>query len=203
MNTQLLKTIKNLDTSSIPEERKKILNVLTDYLQEKVNKKELISINYICTHNSRRSHLGQIWMQALANYFNLNHITTYSGGTEATAMAKPIVKTLKSQGFEIDALSDGKNPIYYIKYNENKTPIIGFSKEYFHSFNPKNGFAAIMTCSQADEGCPFVAGTEKRIPITYEDPKEFDGTDLEADKYTERSIQIATETYYILKQLNL
>jgi len=201
MNTKLNKTIENISKLQIPEDRKEVLNPLVMYLNGKLAKNEAIDINFICTHNSRRSHLGQIWMQTLAKHFNIDNLTTYSGGTEDTALAKPVAKTLTNQGFEIIQISDTNNPIYAIKYDTNSHPIIAFSKQYFHEFNPTSEFAAIMTCSQADGGCPFVAGSEKRIAITYEDPKISDNTALEEQTYTERSNQIASEMYYVLSQL--
>jgi len=108
-----------------------------------------------------------------------------------------VAKTLENQGFKIKKIAEGNNPIYSIKYAENEHPIIGFSKSYDDDFNPENQFAAIMTCSQADGGCPFIAGAEKRIPITFEDPKAFDNTPQQAEKYEERSLQIATEMFYV------
>lgn len=59
-----------------------------------------------------------------------------------------------------------------------------------------------MTCSDAERNCPFVPGAEKRIAITYDDPKAFDGTESQAAKYVERATQIATELFYVFSQLN-
>ncbi|WP_442266991.1 low molecular weight phosphatase family protein [Tenacibaculum sp. ZS6-P6] len=202
MNTDLIKTIEKISSLEITNERKEKLKPLITYIKEKRTKKEDIRINFICTHNSRRSHLGQIWMQTLANHFNIKNIITYSGGTEATALAHPIAETLKNQGFEISIISENTNPVYAIKYDEVSHPIIGFSKRYDDSFNPSSKFAAVMTCSQADEGCPFVSGTDKRIAITYEDPKISDNTDKQIQTYLERSNQIASEMYFVLSQLN-
>ena len=92
--------------------------------------------------------------------------------------------------------------MYSIKFAENEAPIIGFSKTLDSPFNPASEFAAIMTCSQADGGCPFIAGAEKRISITFEDPKMFDNTPQQAEKYNERSVQIATELFYVFSQIN-
>lgn len=194
--------IKSLDKNSIPEERKEILQSLIDFIQVKVNKEEEIRLNFICTHNSRRSHLSQIWAQVMAAHFKIPKLFTYSGGTEATAMFPMVAETLKNQSFNVLSLSEGRNPVYAIKYAENNHPVIGFSKTYDHAFNPVSGFAAIMTCSQADAGCPFIAGAEKRIPITYDDPKEFDGTPQQQEKYRERSLQIATELFYVFSKIN-
>jgi arsenate reductase len=194
--------ISELNTDSISEKRKDVLQPLINYIQEKVDSKNSIQINFICTHNSRRSHLSQIWAQTMAAYFNLENVTCYSGGTEATALFPKITETLTSSGFKINAISEGKNPVYSIKYSANEHPIIGFSKKLTDEFNPTSNFAAIMTCSQADGGCPFIAGAEKRIPITFEDPKIFDNTPQQTQKYQERSEQIATELYYIFSQIN-
>ncbi len=193
--------ISNSNTQSITAERKQTLSQLVDYIQAKVNDDESIHINFICTHNSRRSHLSQIWAQTMAHHFNVKNVNCYSGGTEATALFPMVASTLANTGFEVKTLSEGKNPVYSIKFSENEHPVIGFSKRMDDDFNPKSDFVAIMTCSQADEGCPFVPGAEKRIPITYEDPKAFDGTSQQAEKYSERSKQIATEMFYVFSQI--
>ena len=137
----------------------------------------------------------------MAFYFNIKNVQCYSGGTESTALFPMVAETLKNTGFQIETISEGKNPIYSIKYADNEPAVIGFSKKLDDAFNPKSEFAAVMTCSQADGGCPFIAGAEKRIPITFEDPKAFDNTPQQAEKYQERSFQIATELMYIFAQI--
>jgi arsenate reductase len=195
-------TINSLNNESISEGRKKTLQALIDYIQIKVDDNQEIRINFICTHNSRRSHLSQVWAQTMAFYFNIKNVFCYSGGTESTALFPMAAKTLENSGFEVKTISENTNPIYSIKYAENEHPIIGFSKKFDDPFNPKSEFAAIMTCSQADGDCPFIAGAEKRIPITFEDPKAFDNTPQQAEKYNERSLQIATELFYVFSQIN-
>ncbi|MEP0132844.1 MAG: protein-tyrosine-phosphatase [Eudoraea sp.] len=195
-------TINSLNNESISEARKKTLQALIDFIQIKVDNHQEIRINFICTHNSRRSHLSQVWAQTMAFYFNIKNVFCYSGGTESTALFPMAAKTLENSGFEVKTISENINPIYSIKYAENEHPIIGFSKKFDDPFNPKSEFAAIMTCSQADGDCPFLAGAEKRIPITFEDPKAFDNTPQQAEKYNERSLQIATELFYVFSQIN-
>ncbi|MDC6386252.1 protein-tyrosine-phosphatase [Flagellimonas taeanensis] len=187
--------VSNLHLDSLTEERKLTLQPLVDFVQQNVN--EEVRINFICTHNSRRSHLSQIWAQALAHHFGLKNVQCYSGGTEVTALYPMVAETLRSTGFEVQPLSEGNNPVYYIKYSDSTHPVIGFSKKLDHGFNPGSGFAAVMTCDSANEACPFVPGAKKRIPITYEDPKVFDDTPQQAEKYNERSRQIASEMYYV------
>jgi arsenate reductase (thioredoxin) len=198
---ELKKTIASFDYQTISEDRKTILEPLIEYIQNKVLNNDEIRLNLICTHNSRRSHLSQIWAQTAAYYFDISKVFCYSGGTEATAMFPVVAKTLSNQGFQIKTIAEGNNPVYAIKYSENEPPVIGFSKTYEDDFNPKNEFVAILTCSQADGGCPFIAGAEKRIPITFEDPKAFDNTPQQSEKYLERSIQIATEMFYVFSKI--
>lgn len=190
-----------LDVSNIPQKRKVALGPLTEYLQHKLSENETIRLNFICTHNSRRSQFAQVWAQAISAYFGFGKVICYSGGTEATAIYKSVLEILRKQGFGIEKLSDGENPIYSIKYDEDEHPLIGFSKIYDHQFNPKSNFAAVMTCSQADGDCPFIAGAEKRFPVPWKDPKEYDGTDQQFEKYRESSLQIATELYFVFSQI--
>lgn len=196
------KLIKELNPKTITDDRKVVLQPLADFIQSKVSNGQDIRINFICTHNSRRSHLSQVWAQTMANYFNIKNVFCYSGGTEATALFPMAAKTLQNSGFEVKTISEGNNPVYSIKYAKNEHPIIGFSKKLDDDFNPKSGFAAIMTCDSANEACPFVPGAEKRIPITFEDPKAFDNTPRQAEKYNERSLQIATELFYVFSLIN-
>jgi arsenate reductase len=201
MFENLSKTIETITKIEVSEERKEVLNPLIDYIQNKVNHQEEIRLNFICTHNSRRSHLSQIWAQTMAFHFQIQNVFCYSGGTEATAMFPKVAETLTNQGFQIQKISQEQNIVYAIKFDQNQHPIIGFSKTYFDDFNPKSNFAAIMTCSNADEGCPMVFGAEARFPIKYDDPKAFDGTEVMNEKYAERSLQIASELYFVFSQI--
>lgn len=199
--SEIENVIKELNPQTISSERKAVLQPLTDFIQSKVSNQQEIRINFICTHNSRRSHLSQVWAQTMANYFNIKNVFCYSGGTEATALFPMVVETLQKSGFQISKISQNENPVYSIKYTDNEHPIIGFSKKLDDDFNPKSEFVAIMTCDSANEACPFVPGAEKRIPITFEDPKAYDNTPQQAEKYSERSLQIATEMFYVFHQV--
>ncbi len=201
MFTPLIHTLQLVSSTSIPEERKEVLQPLIEYIQNKVNTQKEIRLNFICTHNSRRSHLSQIWAQTMAFHFNIKEVFCYSGGTEATAMFPKVGETLLHQGFQIQQLSAASNPVYAVKFDANEAAIICFSKTFDDAFNPNSEFAAIMTCSSADAGCPFIAGAEKRLPIRYDDPKAFDGTEVMDAKYAERSIEIASEMQYVFSKI--
>ena len=204
MYKNLVETINNVVTfQNISEERKSTLQPLIDFVQQKVTNRQEININFICTHNSRRSHLSQVWAQVAAVHYTIPNVHCYSGGTEETALFPKVTETLTHQGFSIFKIADANNPVYAIKYSDNSLPIIGFSKKYDSPFNPVSAFAAIMTCSQADGGCPFIAGAEKRIPITFEDPKISDNTPEQSEVYAERSLQIATEMFYIFSMIKI
>lgn len=201
MFQKLIKYIEKLDLESISPERKEVLNPFIEYLQKKIHSGGNIPLHFICTHNSRRSHLSQIWAQALAAHFQFNQITCYSGGTATTAVYPMIINVMQEAGFESVQLSNEDNPVFAIKYKADCHPVIAFSKVYDHAFNPSTGFAALMTCSDADENCPFIPGTEKRIALNYEDPKSFDDSPLQKTKYEERSRQIATELFYVFSKI--
>lgn len=197
----IINTIDNLELSTITEDRKQVLQPLIDYVKAKVETNSPIRLNFICTHNSRRSHLSQIWAQTLAAHYGVSNVNCYSGGTETTAMFPKVVETLTKQGFQIQQLSQEDNPVYAIKYEKNAPAVIGFSKTYGDDFNPSLEFAAIMTCSSADEGCPMVFGCEQRIAITYEDPKVSDNTPQQDEVYSKRSLQIASEMKFVFESI--
>lgn len=201
MHQKLLNTIQSLNWENIEDHRKEVLQPLISFIQQKVDDNKEINLNFICTHNSRRSPLAQVWAQTAASFFSIPEVHCYSGGTETTALFHKITEVLTEQGFSIFSIAEIANPVYAIKYDENSLPIIGFSKKYDSPFNPVSGFAAIMTCSQADGGCPFIPGAEKRIPITFEDPKISDNTPEQTEIYTERSLQIAEEMLYVFSKI--
>lgn len=201
MNIKIREIIAQLSTERISEERKRILQPLIQFISSKLSKNEEVRLNFICTHNSRRSHLSQIWAQTMAYYYQIENVFCYSGGTEATALFPKVAETLTNQGFEILKLSETDNPVYAAKFAENEHAVICFSKKYDDDFNPKSTFAAILTCDSADENCPIVYGAEARIPIKYEDPKKSDGTPEMDETYFSRSLEIATEMKFVFENL--
>lgn len=203
MFKELANTISKLNIAEITEERQEKLKELTGFIQSQVNKKEQIRLNFICTHNSRRSHLSQIWAQTLAFHFGVENVFCYSGGTEATAVFPEVLVALTTAGFQIDKLSTEANSVYAVKYDTDEHPAIAFSKKFDHAFNPSSRFAAVLTCTEADGACPFIAGASKRVALPFLDPKAFDNTLQQAEKYEERSLQIATELFYVFSQISL
>lgn len=187
----------------IPAERQKALKKVALFIRSKVQAQEEPQLTFICTHNSRRSHLSQIWAQTAAEFYNVPGVKTFSGGTEATACNERTVAALKRAGFAItNSTPDRKNPVYLVKYSAAADPIRAFSKVYSGEGNPASNFAAILTCDSADKNCPFVAGSLLRVPIPFVDPKSSDGTPDEVPTYDERSRQIAREMFFLMSQVH-
>lgn len=162
--------------------------------------RDQLNLNFICTHNSRRSHLAQIWAATAAAYFGLSGIATFSGGTEATAFNPRAVAALERIGFKVQR-PGGENPAYAVQFSDQAAPLICFSKKFDHPVNPVNDSVAIMVCSDAETNCPFIPGALLRLPLTYRDPKEADDTPAEASRYDERTYQIGQELCYLFEAL--
>lgn len=193
------KYIEALEGVSITEDRKRVL----DDLAEKItagHKNDLVRLVFICTHNSRRSHFAQIWASVLAVRFGLEFIEAWSGGTEATAFHPNALAALERAGFVVDS-EPGPNPVHRLSYGEAQPPLLCFSKVYDHPDNPTTGFAAIMTCSDAEENCPFIPGADWRFSLTYSDPKIADGTPEEAATYDARLREIGGELWYVMDRV--
>jgi arsenate reductase len=186
--------------AEIPQERRDQLERLAVFIRSKIDAGETARVTYICTHNSRRSHMGQLFATLAAAHYGVDHFEAFSGGTEATAFNPLAVAAMERLGFTF-ANPGGKNPHYKATYDANRPPLEMFSKKYDDPFNPKDGFAAVMTCSHADESCPYVAGAALRIGLHYEDPKDSDGKPEETATYDARAKQIATEAFYALSRV--
>jgi arsenate reductase (thioredoxin) len=205
VNPTLAKYIADCEKGfeSIPTERKGDLENISAFIQSKVDAEQAIQLIYICTHNSRRSHYGQIWGATAGAYYGVANVETFSGGTEATAFNERAVAACKRAGFEIVNTTNSKNPIYEVRYAADAKPLIAFSKKYDDVANPQKDFCAIMTCTSADAACPVVLGASKRVSTPYEDPKAFDEKPEESAMYDARCKQIATETLYVFSKLSI
>jgi arsenate reductase len=186
----------------IPSERKRVLEKISDYVQYKVNEGKTAELIYVCTHNSRRSHFGQIWAKVAASYYGVVNVKTYSAGTEATAFNPNAIKALQQVGFDIHQEGE-HNPRYSVFYSKEELPLLCFSKTYQDDSIPKQGLCAVMTCTEADGNCPFIPGTEVRISCPYADPKAFDHTPQQDEKYSERCLQIARECLYVFSLIKV
>ncbi len=184
----------------IPDERKVALQKLADYVRNRAEAGKPTRFTFICTHNSRRSHLSQIWAAAAADFYNVPGVESFSGGTEATAFNPRAIAAIERAGMKVEKTEEGKNPRYAVRYREAQTPLICFSKVYKDAPNPNADFCAVMTCSQADKNCPVVEGCSLRVAIPFEDPKVSDDTAAEGATYDARCQQICREMLYVFSQ---
>ncbi|QNM86742.1 hypothetical protein H9W90_06395 [Polaribacter pectinis] len=189
-----------LKNTKLEETRKSLLGKIAKEIANEYAKNERVNLNFICTHNSRRSQLGQVWSFFAANYFDLN-IRAYSGGTEVTAFHRNTVKTLQKVGFTFDLVDfSHQNPKYLISYNGSKKSILGFSKRFDNPANPEP-FIAITTCNNADTNCPFIPTASHRFHLPFVDPKASDDTDHKEETYLKTNRQIAGEVFYIFSEI--
>ena len=183
-------------------DRKNTLNQLGKFIQEKAHHDDNVNLNFICTHNSRRSHMAQLWSQAAALYYQVPNVFCFSGGTVATAFNQNAVNALQYFGFQISKASETENPLYLVRFSETDLVVEAFSKRFDDPVNPQDNFVAILTCSDADEACPVVPGASARFLIKYDDPKMFDGTELEQQKYRETALEIGREMMFAFSRIN-
>ncbi len=198
--TEFLEIVKN-KPDEIPHERKASLRNISEYISVKMQSQDSVNLIFICTHNSRRSIMAQLWAQLIAAYYKISNVNCFSGGTQVTSFNDNAVAVLINAGFNITLQKQGENPVYNVMYATDMDPIIVFSKQFTGDPNPKEKFIAILTCSDADNACPFVPSADVRISIPYEDPKEADGTDNQDEKYNDVSRQICREIMFVFSLL--
>lgn len=156
MNEQLREYIekRNGEIDSIAADRRELIITVAEYISGKIQNGLPPKLIFICTHNSRRSIMGQLWALVAAEYYGIK-IESHSGGTEATAFYPSALEAMERAGLTFIRLTEPPNPIYEFHSGDDMPAIRVFSKKYDDLTNPASGFAAIMTCSDADEACPF------------------------------------------------
>ena len=184
--------------------RHPVLDSLAEAIRSEQKTREPVRLNFICTHNSRRSQMAQIWAHTAATAFQIPHIETYSGGTEATAFHPNAVRAMRTLGFRIspsDQQTDKDNPRFEISVGTGLPTLICYSKRFVQAVPSDKPFIAVMTCSDADQNCPLVPGAKSRIPLTFKDPKAFDGTEGEQKAYLNTAVEIGREVIRVFRHL--
>jgi protein-tyrosine-phosphatase len=206
-NTKLLPALRPYvnevanELDKVPAERKVLLEKIATNVAARLKSGKAANLTFICTHNSRRSHMSQIWAETAAYYYGLDKVHSFSGGTETTACNCRTVTAMRRAGFDISDATKGDNPLYLVHYAAGRPPIRAYSKFYSANDNPKQDFIALMTCSVADKTCPLVKGATARYAIHYTDPRLCDDTPTETTAYNERCREIAREMFYIMSEV--
>lgn len=203
LNSDLLKYCSSLSSelNQIPSDRKEYLNELVSYITEQQKAQKAINLVFVCTSNSRRSHMAQVWSQIASYYYDVKNVSTFSGGTEKTKVNKNALLALEKSGIVLQSHQQSENPVWLASIGVKFTPMVLFSKVYTDSTNPSQNFGAVMVCAEANESCPIVPGADFRIGLPYQDPKAFDNTPQQNEKYDERCRQIAREMFYVFSQI--
>jgi arsenate reductase (thioredoxin) len=189
------------ELGTVSKERREVLDAIAMDVTKQLKAGQTAQLTFICTHNSRRSHMSQIWAQTAACYFGLEKVRAFSGGTQATACNCRTVAAMRRVGFAIEDATTGDNPVYVVQYSKDRPPIRAYSKLYNADGNPNKDFIALMTCSVADKTCPVVHGAISRYAIHYVDPRLCDDTPTETTAYNERCREIAREMFYIMSEV--
>lgn len=187
-------------SDQLSEERKGILDNISESIKQRLSKTGKERLIFICTHNSRRSHFAQVWAQIAAYHYKLN-IQCYSGGTEATALYAQTLNALTRSGILSSPLSQGDNPVYALRFSDRELPVVAFSKVVDHPFNVQADFGALMTCDHAQANCPFIPEASFRLPLTYTDPKHSDGKPEAEEVYDSTCSEIASEMFYLMNKI--
>ncbi|MBK9193337.1 MAG: hypothetical protein IPM77_18635 [Crocinitomicaceae bacterium] len=116
MNTKVREFVEQLQTEfdQIAEPRKKVLQEISNYISGVKNKNKIPSLVYICIHNSRRSHFGNIACAIASEHFKIP-VSSFSGGTEVTTFHPNAVNALRQIGLDITQADQGTNPTYQVK----------------------------------------------------------------------------------------
>jgi len=188
-------------SGAIEPGRRAELGALTRFIRDRRDRGQSASIVFICTHNSRRSQMAQVWAHIAADYYGVAPVATFSGGSEVTACHPNTLAALTRAGLTVAEVTAGNNPICLLHYRDDGEPIRVFSKRFDDTANPTADFCAVMTCAQADTACPVVSGASLRLALTYEDPKAADGSRDEASVYDARCRQICRELLFVFSTL--
>jgi hypothetical protein len=180
---------------------------LVDWIAKGFEPGQPLHVTVICTGNSRRSIVGATMGNIAAAYYGMPEIRFHSGGTAPTAFNPRTIATLKEIGVEVEPAGrealrgepKTANPTYIVRWGLDMEAE-EFSKTYFDAGNPQQGFAALLVCGEADAACPVVRGASLRISTPYLDPKIYDDSAFQAQKYAERRDDIGRFMLCVMMQ---
>ena len=158
------------------------------------------AVNFICTHNARRSVLSQSLATVLAYRSGLKDLVFWSGGAEETNAHPNSIATLQRIGFRLLSQGEGANPVYELAYADDAAPLRIFSKKFDDESSPAP-YHAVLVCSKGDAACPFIPGVASRTLIPFEDPGTFDGTPEEEQAYNTCAAQIGGEMRFFFEKI--
>ena len=108
---------------------------------------------FLCTHNSARSQMAEGFLRALAG----DRFEAGSAGTEKTAVNPLAIRVMAERGIDIAGHT---------------------SKLYTEVAAPPWGYL-ITVCDDANERCPWVPGSVRRLHWSFPDPSRATGSEEE------------------------
>jgi arsenate reductase len=184
----------------ITEERKIVLQHLAACIRQSIADYDRVDMLYVCTHNARRSHFGQVAAALAAAFYGIEQVYTYSAGTETTHVHIQTIKAIEALGCTAHKMDETSNPKYQINFG-GADLLTCYSKTIHDNVLPMHQYIAVMTCTDAEQNCPFLPLATFRIGLPYTDPKIADGTGNEALIYAACLEEILTESLYVFAQL--
>ncbi len=207
LRPELIATVARLHhrVDTIVPARRAVLTELARFVAAARRAGEKAHLLSVCTHNSGRSVLGEVWWSAAAAWFGLHDtVVSLSGGTHATAINPRVLHALVRAGFEVREPSadapEGSpgNPVYTVSHAEGLPALRLWSKRFVDLALPAGRLAAVMNCSEADAACPVVPGAALRVSLPYADPRAADDAPDEREIYDARCDQVGTECLFAM-----
>jgi hypothetical protein len=192
---------RSRELASLAADRQRRLDALAALIAAGHANGGQVSLLFVCTHNARRSQMAQVWAHAIAAHHALPWLRASSGGTEATALEPRAVAALERAGFRIERLDDGPNPEYRVCFAAGAPPVVCRSKRLDAPGHTTSHRIAVMTCAEADAGCPVVPGAMARVSLPFEDPRADDGTAAETASYDACCRAIARELLHVVRRV--
>jgi arsenate reductase len=113
-----------------------------------VNKQRVL---FLCTHNWARSQMAEGFLRAMAG----DRFEVQSAGTQKTSVHPLAIRAMAERGIDIN----------------------GQSSKIYVGLMPDPWDYLITVCDDANEKCPFVPGTTKRLHWSLPDPSRASGSE--------------------------
>jgi arsenate reductase len=108
---------------------------------------------FLCTHNSARSQMAEGFLRAMAG----DRFESQSAGTEKTSVNPLAIRVMAERGIDLG----------------------GHTSKLYDGLMQEPWDYLVTVCDDANERCPFVPGSVKRLHWSFEDPSRAKGTEEE------------------------
>ena len=159
-----------------------------------------VSVVAVCTHNSRRSQLAEVWLAVASAAAGLGGVSVCSGGSDPVAVAPGAIAVLRERGFRVEADTADANPRLRVRGHGIERELYAKPLGEAVAGVPLRGGVALMVCAAADAACPPVPQVGYRARLPFADPRHADGTPGEAAAYRAASDRIEAEMRWLVRE---